>query len=154
VVAVHEAFHEQAAGLLGGVEGALHLGRPPVERLLAEDVLARLERADRPLDVERVRERDVQGVELGIGEQLVVGAVGPLEAVLARVVLGAPAVAAADGDDLDPVGEARAAEDGPVDPRRREEPEADGLGQATRPARRARRPSPRPAPALLAAARR
>ncbi len=44
-------------------------------RLLAQHVLARLERAHRPLVVQAVRQRDVDGVDLRVGEQRVVRAV-------------------------------------------------------------------------------
>ena len=47
----------------------------PAERLLAEDVLARLDGLDRPLAVERVRERDVDGVDVRVLEERLVGAV-------------------------------------------------------------------------------
>jgi hypothetical protein len=56
VVAVHERFHEQAEGPVGGVEGALDVVGVAAEWLLAEDVLARFQRADRPVDVQGVRE--------------------------------------------------------------------------------------------------
>ena len=46
------------------------------DRLLAQDVLARLERLDRPRDVEFVRQRIVDRLDLGIGQKLLVGAVG------------------------------------------------------------------------------
>ena len=65
---------------LGRVERLLDVGRVPAQRLLAEDVLARLERPDRPLAVHRVRERDVDGVDVGVLEQRLVGAVRPLDA--------------------------------------------------------------------------
>src|SRR6185295_16070235 len=42
IVAVHERLHQEAAGLVGGVEGALDLLRVTAEGFLAEDVLPRL----------------------------------------------------------------------------------------------------------------
>ena len=50
------------------------------QRLLAQDVLARLGRRDRPLGVEVVRQRDVDGVDVGVGEQRLVRAVGARDA--------------------------------------------------------------------------
>ena len=47
----------------GGVRG---------ERLLAQDVLTGRDRLQRPLRVQRVRQRVVDGVDLGIGEQRLV----------------------------------------------------------------------------------
>ena len=57
---------------------ALHrvdLGHGEGERLLAQDVLAGPGGPDRPLGVEVVRQRDVDGVDLGVGEECLVGAV-------------------------------------------------------------------------------
>ena len=69
VVAVHERLAQQSAAPLGGVECRIHLLGVARERLLAEHVLAGLERFDRPLGVQRVRQRDVDRLDLGIGEQ-------------------------------------------------------------------------------------
>ena len=87
MVAVHERLHQEAVGRLGRVEGALDLLRVAVERLLAEHVLARLECPDRPLDVERVRQRDVDRIHARVREQGVVGALRALDPVLGRVGL-------------------------------------------------------------------
>ena len=75
----------------------------PRVRLLDEDVLAGLDRLQRPLVVHPVRERDVDGVELVVGEQLLVAAVGARDPVLGRVRLRLGAVAARDRGDLDAV---------------------------------------------------
>ena len=108
VVAVHERLHENPARAVGGVEGALDLLGPPVERLLAEDVLAGLERAHRPLDVKRVRQRDVDRLDVGVREQRLVAPVGALDPVLARVRLGARLVAARDARRRRPRSDSRA----------------------------------------------
>jgi hypothetical protein len=121
VVAVHEGLHQDPPGPVGGFEGALDLLRAAVERLLAEDVLAGLERPDRPLDVQRVRQRDVDGLDVVVGEERLVAPVCALDPLLARIGLRARLVAARHGDDLDPVGLARAREDEPVDVRRRDD---------------------------------
>ena len=88
---------------LGGVEGPLDVADVTAERLLAEDVLAGLERLDRPLAVHRVRQRDVDRLDLRVGEQLLVRAVGPRDLPLLRELLGPREVAAADRDDVDVV---------------------------------------------------
>ena len=72
VMAVHEGLHEDPTGALGSVEGPFRFAGPPGERLLAEDVLPGLERFERPLDVKRVRKRDVDGLDRRIREQLFV----------------------------------------------------------------------------------
>jgi hypothetical protein len=51
-VAVHERLHQQAPFALRDVEGALDIGRPTAERLLAQHVLPDLERPHRPLHVQ------------------------------------------------------------------------------------------------------
>ena len=54
----------------------LRLGRGKGDRLLAEHVLARLERADRPGNVQMVGQRIVNRLDLRVGQQRFVGAVG------------------------------------------------------------------------------
>ena len=52
---------------------AIASGPVDAERLLAEDVLARLRRPYPPVDVERVRRRDIDGVDGRVGEERLVG---------------------------------------------------------------------------------
>ena len=68
VVPVHERLRQQEPGSVGRVEHLLDVVGLPAQRLLAEDVLPGLERLDRPLDVERVGQGDVDRVELGVRE--------------------------------------------------------------------------------------
>ena len=124
---VHEPLHQQPLVGLGCIECPLDLDRAAVERLLAQDMLARLDRAHRPLDVHRVRERDVDGLDIGVLEQRLVASVRTLDPVLARVCLCAVAVAAADGDELHAVRLARAGEDEIVDAGSREQAPRDRL---------------------------
>jgi hypothetical protein len=72
MVPVHKPLHQQASGALRRIEGALDLFRTSVERLLADDVLSGVESAYGGLDVQRVRQRDVDGLDVRICEQLVV----------------------------------------------------------------------------------
>ena len=74
--AIHERLHQQDAGRLGGRDHPLGVGRRQGDRLLAQDVLARPDRGERPLQVEVVRQRDVDGVDPGIREQRLVRIVG------------------------------------------------------------------------------
>src|SRR4029079_19451368 len=101
-----------------------------VERLFRQHVLPGLERAHRPLDVERVGQRDVDRVELGIGKQLVVASVRALDLVLARVLVGTLLVAAAHCNDLGHLGLASAVEYGWIDARGGQESEANGLHES------------------------
>ena len=76
VVAVHEGLLEGDPGVrtrLDHVPGLLGGHR---QRLLAQDVLPRLGRVIRPLGVEIVRERDVDGIHIVRGEELLVRPIG------------------------------------------------------------------------------
>ena len=66
---------EQASTIVG-------FGRGQGHRLLAQHVLAGPGGRDGPLGVQVVRQRDVDGVDVGIGEQRLVGGVGTVEAQL------------------------------------------------------------------------
>ena len=63
------------------------------ERLLAQHVLARFERGDRPLRVQAVRQRVVDRVDLGVFDERGVGVAHVGDAVLRRERVGAAAVA-------------------------------------------------------------
>ncbi len=126
----HEGLHQDAAGPLGGRERLLRVLGAARERLLAEDVLARGEGPHRPLDVEGVREGDVDGVHLGVLDQRLVASVRALDAVLDGVRLGPACIAARHGDDLGAIRLLRCRQQPAVDPRGRDEPEADRLAQA------------------------
>ena len=117
VVPVHERLHQQPVLALGHIEGALDLLGATAQRLLAQDVLAGLERADRPVDMHRVRERDVDDLDVGVGEQRVIAAVSPLDAVLAGIFVGALPVTARHRENLDVFGLACAREEQAVDVR-------------------------------------
>jgi hypothetical protein len=101
VVAVHERLHQNETGLVRAIERLLDLRRVTRVRLLAQDVLAGRERSQRPLVVEAVRQRVVDGVDVGIVEELLVGAVRPRNRVLERVRLRAKRIARRDGYEVD-----------------------------------------------------
>ena len=85
------------------------------ERLLAQHVLARLERADRPFAVHRVRQRDVHRFDLRVGEESVVGTERARDLPFPRILVGTRLVSARDGDEIDLVGRVRAGNHFPVD---------------------------------------
>src|SRR5262249_29588343 len=117
---------------LGGVEGALDFGRVAAHRLLAEDVLPALDRADRPLAVHRVRERDVDRLDVGVIEQRLVGTVRPLDAPLAPLALRAAPVATRDCEQVDLVRGVSARDHLPVDVGGRDDSPANwSLGHGT-----------------------
>ena len=91
------------------------------------------ERVQRPLVVHAVRERDVDGVELVVGEERLVRAVrlrgSPCSAAYACAF---SLVAARDGDDVDGVGLRRARDDRVVDLRGGEKPQPHGATLASR----------------------
>ena len=124
MVAVHERLGQDEPGLVCRGERLLDLRRATRVGLLAEDVLARGEGMHRPLVVHPVRERDVDGVDVVVGEERLVRGVGALDPVLGRVRLGLRAVAAADRDDVDEVRLGGAAKDLLVDVRRRQQAES------------------------------
>ncbi len=133
VVAVHERFAEVQASRTRKLKQLLDLSGRTAERLLAEDVLAGLQRAARPLHVHAVWQRDVDDLHVLICQQLVVAAICALNVLRSRI-LGGPARVATrdrirrrvrDGGD--------AAEQRVVDPSRRKEPPVGHSWQPTRP---------------------
>ena len=70
------------------------------QRLLAQDVLAGAGGGDRPLGVEVVRQRDVDGVHVRVGEQRLVRRRGRRDAQLGRDLARQGAVARGDGDHV------------------------------------------------------
>ena len=70
------------------------------ERLFAQNVLARLRRFDRPGHVQLVRQRIVDGINLRVSQQLLVGPIGLGEAERARCLLGPAQVPRRDRGDL------------------------------------------------------
>ncbi len=73
---IHKRLDENELGLLRGIE---HLGRLRArqrERLFAKHMLAGAEGFDRPFMMERIREGEVNRLNVGVGEELVVAVVG------------------------------------------------------------------------------
>ena len=101
VVAVVERLHHHEPGAIGDRRDLLGLGGVAGERLLAQHVLARFERGDRPLRVQAVGQRVVDRVDVGIGEEVGVGVEHPRDAVLGRERVGPRAITRGDADDLD-----------------------------------------------------
>ena len=92
----HQALDQDDARGLGGREGRLDLVRIARVRLLAEHVLAGCDRAQRPFVVQLVGQRDVHGIDAGVGEQRVLAAVCPCHSQLERLGLGARELATGD----------------------------------------------------------
>ena len=133
VQAPHHALHQHAPGSLGGVERGLDVGRPARQRLLGERVLAGLEGADRPRDVERVGKRHVDRVDLRVVEQRLVGAVRTRDPVLGGKRLGTSEVARGDGDNLGALDGACGAHDRARRGGRREDAPAKGHAEIIAP---------------------
>jgi hypothetical protein len=98
VAAPHRLGGEQP-GALGGREHLVGLAQAAGEGLLDEHRLARAQREERVLVVLAVRARDVDGIHVGVGHEVVVRAVGALDAVAGGEVLRPLRRAGADGDD-------------------------------------------------------
>jgi hypothetical protein len=72
-------FRAHPPGVRRGIESPPGILRADRERLPAEDVLARPQRLDRPLDVHRDRQRNVNGIHAVAFEQDLVGGEGQLQ---------------------------------------------------------------------------
>jgi hypothetical protein len=74
VKAHHEGFHDMP--LPGHPAQPFRIRRIHADRLLAQHMLAGVHRRDSPLDMQVVGKRVVDGVDIGIGQKLLIGAVG------------------------------------------------------------------------------
>ena len=100
VVAPVERLGDDEPGAGSGVGHARRLLLVRGEGLLAQHVLAGVERAQRPLAVQAVRERVVDRFDLGIGEKRAVAGVHPGNSVLLGELPGALRVAGGHRHDL------------------------------------------------------
>lgn len=100
VVQVVEAFGDPARGGLGSGLHRAGLFGVAGQRLLAEDVLARLQRGYVPLGVRRVDQGVVDQVHVGIGDHVSVGAVHLSDAPFGGERLGTGPVTGGDGHEL------------------------------------------------------
>ena len=96
-VAVVEAAHQELLLLLRRRNHDLGFLAAPREGLLAQHMLARIRGFHHPLRVEVVGQRDVHGLDLPVGEQLLVGAVCLRDAQRAGSLLGLLQGAGRDG---------------------------------------------------------
>ena len=90
--AVVEGAHRLAAGGCGRVAHPPRILHPDGHRLLADHVLAVLERSNARIGVDRVRPAIVEDVDLSVGRQFPPVAAIPLEAVAGRLALDDPCV--------------------------------------------------------------
>jgi hypothetical protein len=74
VLAHHEGLLDELAGAVAHGDEGTRLFRAQRDRLLAEHVFARLRGLDRPGHVEVIRERVVDGVHVGVGQEILVRA--------------------------------------------------------------------------------
>ena len=72
----HEGFGDELAGAFARLDQRVRLRRVERDRLFAQHVLARFERADGPGNVQLVGQGIVDRLDRWIGEQLLIGAVG------------------------------------------------------------------------------
>jgi len=116
----HEPFRDDQPALLRAVEYLLDGFWVARKGFLAEDVLARLERAQRPLDVQRIRQRDVDALDGPILEQGLVACVCVIDPMSSRERLGARGGTTPDRNDLCAVTLLRGLDDVAVHPRSRQ----------------------------------
>ena len=99
VVLVVEGLHHHHAGVGAGCLGhRASLVGIRREGFLAQHVLARLERGDGPVAVQAVGQWVVDGVDLGVVDQLLVAVMDPVHVMLGGERNGAVAVAGGHGD--------------------------------------------------------
>ena len=143
--AVHERFHYLETGVVGrGVRQAPRLGRREPDRFFTQDVLARLDRPQRPRDMKMVGKWDVDGVDFGVGKEIFVRSMRALDAKLRGNAFRRGGIARRDGIDAQTARRLHGGNhvlDG--DPRRTHDAPANGdrLGGHPRFKARAERPS-------------
>src|SRR4051794_23352645 len=115
MVAPHERLHQEAAGALCRSECPLGFGRVAGERFLAEHVLPRLERANRPFDVRSVRQRDIHSLEVAVREERFVAPVRTRNRLLVCVRVRPILPPARYGDEVRAWRLTQCRDDGPVD---------------------------------------
>ena len=101
MVAIVKGLEEHETGLVGDLRHLCRLVRIGRHGLFAEHMLAGLQYPDRPLGVQTVGQRIVDGVDLGIGQQRFVRVVDMRDAVLACKCGSPVTISRGDGDDLD-----------------------------------------------------
>ena len=99
MAAHHEGLADLHAGARAHRQQRLRLGDGQADRLLAQHVLARLRGLDRPRHMQVVGQRIVDGVDVRVGEQLFVRAVGRGNAERGRLLLRLRKIARGDGND-------------------------------------------------------
>jgi len=77
---IGEGFHEMHAVFAGAADHGFYLLRGGGERLFAQHMLFGVERLHRPLAVQFVGQRNVHRFHFGIGQQLVIAAIGLFKA--------------------------------------------------------------------------
>ena len=124
-MAPHERLGQDEPGPIGEVERFVDLGRMAGVRLLAQDMLAGRQRAHRPGVVERVWQRDVDRLDVGILEQVVIRPVGAGDPVRGGERIRPGLGPAADRDDARRPGPRRAGKELGRDPAGPEDPPAE-----------------------------
>ncbi|MNI74818.1 hypothetical protein D3C73_1309270 [compost metagenome] len=79
---VHISFCQMYTRFAAGLHHLRRFGAVEGNRLLTEHMLARFRCADHPLPVKMIRKRNIDSVNLLIGEQLLIAAVSLLDAKL------------------------------------------------------------------------
>jgi hypothetical protein len=100
VRAHHEGFLDRPAGAVADGDQLARLGRAHPDRLLAQDMLAGLRRLHGPGHVEMVGERDIDRLDLGVGQERLVAVVGAWDAELTGGGLGQRPLAGSNCDHL------------------------------------------------------
>ena len=72
MVGGHPSFRDQAGTGLARGDQAVEIIRMQGDGFFAQDRLARMGRADRPIDMQGVGQRDIDRVNLGVGQKRVI----------------------------------------------------------------------------------
>ncbi len=118
---VHERFGDDDAVTRRGRGDAIDVVDGQRDRLFAEHVFARFRRLDRPFRVQMIRQRNVDDVDVGIGEHRLVRRDRARDAPLLRVRLRLLGGAAGDGRQLVAGGRAQRGNDASGDAGRAEQ---------------------------------
>ena len=89
-----ERLHQVHAICVGGIKHGTRVGLAWRERLLAQNVLACIQRTNGPFCMHSIRQRHIHRLHLRVGEQLVKAVVANLEPILLaelRDLFGIPA---------------------------------------------------------------
>jgi hypothetical protein len=136
-MAIHERFGNDAIGGRGDSRYAVDVLTGECKWLFAEHMLTRVERAQRPFDVQGVRQRQIHGVNRRIAQQRFVRVVSNRDLPLGRIRAHPPRITAGDSGHCRTACRSHRGDEAPIHLGGAEEPPTDhyaccGLSFASR----------------------